>query len=199
MISTRLVRAARSAAAVAVGCLICTLACGLPGFLVNNTITLGGATPGGRGNLHMTVINNTPYFVSFIFGAFDPLDETRVPATMQFFADDEHPDDRIEPGMTTATFTFVCNRKVSLGDRDLINAIRDRDSEADLEALTEGVTFSDKLLSDPDAKQFTLNGVPNQTQLHGVNYQCESLVVFTFEQDASQPFGVRIDVDVILP
>jgi hypothetical protein len=33
----------------------------------------------------------------------------------------------------------------------------------------------------------------------GTQYQCDSLLVYTFEPDATQPGGVRIDLEVILP
>ena len=159
-----------------------------------------GATPGGRGNLFVAVVNNTGFFVSMTFGAYDPLNEALPPAYRQFVSDADHPAaQRLEPGTTSETFTFVCSRAVSLGDRGLIAAIRERDPDADLETLKEGITFSDKLLSDPTALQFTLNGVAHQVQQHGVNYQCESLVVFRLESDVAEPYGVRIDVDVLLP
>jgi hypothetical protein len=192
--------AVRWAAGGLAACLVCTMACGVADFIANNTASLGGTTPGGRGNLYYVIVNNTGFFVSMTFGNYDPLYETLAPQYQQFFADADHPDtQRLEPGASSDTFQATCTRAISLGDRGLITAIRERDPEADLETLKEGITFSDKLLSDPTAQQFTLNGVANQVQLHGVNYQCESLVVFTFEQDATQPYGVRIDVDVLLP
>ncbi len=190
---------ARGAAFVWGACLVATASCGLPEFFVNNTISLGGPTPGGRGNIQVTLVNNTQYFVSMTFGAYDPLDEGLVPDYQQVFADSDHPEQRIEPGTTSPTFTFINTRSFSLGDRGLIQAIRDRDSEADLATLSEGITLSDKLLDAEGVQQFTLNGVANQVQLLGINYQVESLLIFKLQPDAAQPDGVRIDVDVVLP
>ena len=193
--------------------LVSTLACGVPTFLTNYTTSLGGDTPGGRGTIYAVVVNNTPFFASFTIGAFDQLNDTQTltgydPAVTttqnadyyQFFADPAFPQYQpIERNTTSQTFNFKCPRAVSLGDRGLIQAIRERDTQAKTATLQEGITFSDKLPTDATAQKFTINGVANQVQLLGVNYQCESLVVFTFEPDASQPYGVRIDASVMLP
>ena len=189
-----------------------TLSCGVPTFLTNYTTSLGGETPGGRGTIQVVVVNNTPFFASFTVGAFDSLAE-HDPQNVQnflvqyqsFVSDPALPDSTpLAPNTDTDTSNlgFSCSREISLGDRVLIQAIRERDPNAILSTLDpedEGITFSDKLPTDETAQKFTLNGVANQVQLLGVNYQCESLVVFTFELDASQPFGVRIDASVVLP
>ena len=192
--------------------LVSTLACGVPTFLTNYTTSLGGDTPGGRGTINAVVVNNTPFFASFTIGAYDQLNDAQTmtgfdpaaPAAnadyYQFFADPAFPQYQpMERNTTSLTFGFTCARAVSLGDRGLIQAIRERDTEAKTATLQEGITFSDKLPTDPTAQKFTINGVANQVQLLGVNYQCESLVVFTFEPDDTQPFGVRIDAKVVLP
>jgi len=209
-------RVARWAAGGLAACLVCTLACGAAVFFTINTTSLGRSKDSifGPGTVSVAIVNNTGFFVSLTFGAFDPLNEELVPEYEQFLAEadedaaeeeDEEEDETeeevqyLEPGSTSNTYSFTCARAVSLGDRDLINAIRDRDPEADLNSLQEGITFSDKLLSDSTAQQFTLNGVANQVQYLGVNYQAESLIVFTLEPDESQAYGVRIDVEILLP
>lgn len=170
-----------------------------PNFFINNTVSLGGTTPGGRGSIELSIINNTQYFVSMTFGTYDPLDEILVPNYLQAIADSAHPGQYIEPGVTSPTFQFTVGRSVSLGDRGLIQAIRERDTSADESTLFEGITFSDKLLDDPGVTKFTINGVANQVQQIGINYQVGSLIIFILQPDATQPNGVRIDVDVALP
>jgi len=173
-------------------------ACNPVDVFVNNTTSLGGASPGSRGGLEVAFTNNTPYFVSFRFGIYDPLAETIIPESSRFAAEEDPELLRLERNSSSDFFPFTCGRVISLGDHDFIEAIRNRNPEADTLVLQEGITFSDLLLTDPDAKSFTVNNIPNQTQLHGVHYQCESQVIFTFEVDSSQPSGIRIDVDVIL-
>lgn len=191
--------AARGAAWVSAGCVALSLSCGLPEFWINNTVSLGGTTPGSRGTVRVAIVNNTQYFVSMTLGAYDPLNDDRVPVYEQLFADADHPDDRLEPGTTSDTFTFTCARAVSLGDRGLIEAIRERDPNAENLTLSEGITFSDKLLDADGVQQFTINGVVNQIQENGIHYQCGSQIIFSLESDASQPNGIRIDVDIALP
>ena len=53
------------------------------------TASLGGTTPGSRGTIKLSFVNNTPYFAVFSFGLYDPLDETGTPIVGQFFADAE--------------------------------------------------------------------------------------------------------------
>jgi len=175
-----------------------TLSCNPVDVFINNTASLGGDTPGSRGNIGVAFINNTPYFASFTFGVYDPLDETGIPESSRFAADADTTLLRLERNSTSDFFPFTCGRVVSVGDHDFIEAIRARDPDADLENLAEGITFSDLLLTDPNVQPFTVNGIPNQTQLLGTDFQCEAAVVFTFEMDATQPNGIRIDVDVIL-
>jgi len=207
--------ATRAVVFVLMAGLVSTLACGVPTFLTNYTTSLGGDTPGLRGTVSAIVVNNTPFFASFTIGAYDQLNNDQKltaydpanPSTSanyhQFFADPAY--SQLQPlgqNATSDAYTFQCARAVSLGDHDLIQAIRKRDTDAKLSTLDpedEGITFSDKLPTDSTAQKFTINGVANQVQLLGVNYQCESLVVFTFELDASQPYGVRIDASVVLP
>ncbi len=191
--------AARGAAWISAGCLALGLSCGLPEFWINNTVSLGGTTPGGRGSISVTIVNNTQYFASMTFGAYDPLNDDLEPSYDQIFADADHPDERLEPGTTSETITFTCARAVSLGDRGLIQAIQERDPDAENLTLTEGITLSDKLLDTDGVQQFTLNGVDNQIQLNGINYQCGSEIIFSLETDASQPNGVRIDVEIVPP
>ena len=43
-----------------------------------------------------------------------------------------------------------------------------------------------------------VHGWDPQSALLGVDFRCEAVVFFTFEQDATAPGGFRIDVDVVL-
>jgi hypothetical protein len=43
-----------------------------------NTASLGGTTPGRRGNISVKFVNNTPYRAVFTFGTYDPLNTAPV-------------------------------------------------------------------------------------------------------------------------
>ncbi|MEP0844029.1 MAG: hypothetical protein HRF43_15105, partial [Phycisphaerae bacterium] len=48
-----------------------TAGCDLDTFL-NNTASLGGNTPGQRGNVRVAFINHTPFRAVFTYGTYDP-------------------------------------------------------------------------------------------------------------------------------
>jgi len=174
---------------------------------VNNTTALGsGTTPLGgptdtlnRDSITVAVHNNTPYFVSAFFGAFDPLNELLAPTYGQFRSSSDTPDQILGPFETSERVTFICHRTVSLGDTTLIEAIRDRDPFAPVDELAEGMTFSTRLLDDPDTETFTVNNIPNQRVEIGVDYECDALVFYELSLDEAEPSGIRIDVSVVLP
>jgi len=202
IIATRVARAVPVLALV--GLVSCNPA-GLVQFFTNNTTALGGgnvlqdvADTANRGTINVAVHNNTPFFVTTVFGALDPLNEVVAPSYEQLISTSTTPDQTLGPFETSDVAVLTCGRVVSLGDSALVQAIRDRDSSAP-EGLEAGITFSTKLTDDPDAETFTVNNIPNQTVQLGVDYQCESLVFYELNEDDTQPSGIRIDVTVILP
>ena len=168
--------------------------------LGSGTIPLLGPTDTtGRDPVNMVVNNNTRFFVSAFFGAFDQLNDDLAPSYGQFLSDSETPNLTLGPFETSEAVAMVCGRTVSLGDPMLLDAIRRRDPDAPLDELRDGITFSTRLLDDPDAQVFTINNVPNQRVNLGVDYQCNALIFYELNPDETAPSGIRIDVSVLLP
>ncbi len=182
---------------VAIGMLAGTVSCTPTAFL-NNTASLGGTTPGGRGNIQVQFINNTPFRAIFTFGAYDPQNSSFSPDFGQFFVDPD-PANRLEGNSSSAVITLTCARALSVGGDRLIQLIKDLGLEAEAEALEPGISFSDAPLDSDDADQPTAGRTTGVVTLQGVEFQCESLLVYTFELDSTQASGFRIDLQVILP
>lgn len=165
---------------------------------LNNTASLGGDVPGGRGSLDVTFVNNTPYRAIFTFGTYDPQDEGSNPQYGQFAVDAlqaETPFNRGLTGNTTTLrgiFTPLCGRVFALGTADMINRIKQDKLKPQNQAPTvedafrTGIYFSAVGISDPDANAKNSPPVayadPAQV-LQGADYFCDSLLIFTFELD----------------
>lgn len=179
-----------------------SLACS-PTQFQNNTASLGGTTPGQRGNVRVSFVNKTPFRAIFTYGTYDPLDTDTQFHTLTFhqFFVDPNPANRLEGNSESGIITMPCNRVVSLGGAELIQRIKDAHQASALseEALTPGIAFSDKPLDDPQAGQATAGRAPAVETLQGAAYQCESLLVYTLNVDPAQPSGFRVDLNVILP
>jgi hypothetical protein len=133
------------------------------------------------------------------------------------FTIDPDPDRRLERNSASGPVTFICGRALAVGDSRLVELIERNEYEItssgadiDLDALKPvldpetdefqaGIAFSDRPLDDPDAGISTAGWAPGLVTLQGAEYQCDSLVTYTFEVDPSQPGGIRTDVQVILP
>jgi len=185
------------------GMISCTGSTVLDSFL-NNTASLGGTVPGERGSVQVGFINNTPFRAIFTFGTYDPQDQNSVPEFDQFQVDADATL-RLEGNSSSAIFTFTCGRVVGVGDSGLIariqstDAVRSNGEDINSTALEAGIAFSDRPLDDPDADQPTAGRSDSTTTLHGTEYQADSLLIYTFEVDANEPDGFRINLDVILP
>jgi hypothetical protein len=178
--------------------LLLPLGCGSAAFF-NNTTSLGGDVPGGRGNIFVGFINKTPFRAIFTFGSYDPRNPLFPPQFKQFFVDPD-PENRLEGNSESAISQFQCGRAISVGGTEFIEAVRDSELEEapDEAALQPGIAFSDKPLDDPAADEPTAGRAAGVTTLQGAEFECESLLIYTFEVDPSQPGGFRIDLDVIL-
>ncbi|NLX24045.1 MAG: hypothetical protein GXY55_20540 [Phycisphaerae bacterium] len=163
------------------------------------TASLGGTTPGSRGTIKLSFVNNTPYFAVFSFGLYDPLDETGTPIVGQFFADADNPDQRLERYTSSDVYTVQTGRVLSLGDREFIEYARTRSTGIDTETLAEGILFYDQLTSDPDAQSTLLYGFDGQVLQLGIDFVTGSEIIYTFEPDETQPAGVRVEVEIIPP
>lgn len=184
---------------VLTACLLLPLGCGSASFF-NNTTTLGGDTPGQRSTINVAFVNKTPFRAIFTFGTYDPQNPLFVPEFDQFIAGAD-PIKRLEGNSESAVFTFQCGRAMSLGGQELIDAIRDATLETppNETALQAGIAFSDKPLDDPAADEPTAGRAVGVVTLQGAEYQCDSLLVYTFEVDPAEPGGFRIDLTVVLP
>ncbi len=171
-----------------------------PAAFFNNTTSLGGDVPGGRSNINVQFINKTPFRAIFTFGTYDPQNPDFQPQFLQFFVDAD-PSNRLEGNSTSQVITFTCGRALSVGGDRLITIIDEKElgGAANQAALQPGIAFSDKPLDDPDADQPTAGRAIGIVTLQGAEYQCDSLLVYTFEVDSTVPGGFQIGLDVILP
>ncbi len=161
--------------------------------------SLGGNTPGSRGTVRISFVNNTPHFAVFTFGLYDPLDETGTPSFGQFFADADNPEQRLERFSTSDVLSLRTGRVLSLGDRDFIEYMRLRSPTVDKTTLAEGIQFLDRLAADPDVQSTLIYGFDRQVLLLGTDFVTGAEITFTFEPDETQPGGVRVDVEIIPP
>jgi hypothetical protein len=160
----------------------------------------------------VSFINNTPYRAIFTYGSYDPnawdpidFDPDNPDYVMEFgqFGAGSDPDTRLEGNTSSDIFFFTCGRAISVGGKEFVQRLMEQemiemDEDDTVEGLS-GVSFSDKPLDDPDADQPTAGRDGGTVTLQGVAFQCESLLVYTFEVDDSEPDGFRIDLEVILP
>lgn len=192
-----------------------TLSC-MPGTpilpaLLNNTASLGGDTVGGRANLQVAVINNTPWRAIFTIGTYDPLYQPFAPRFRQFWNDPTTATNRLDAFTQSDTVTFnQCGRAVGVGNEELIDHILKNDTSAQqvtessaLRPLTNSVTGDPMagvlFVDETDATLAPRAWSRGIRTLQGSEYLCGSLLIYTFEPDESQPGGVRIDLQVVQP
>ena len=196
-------------------CVLVLFAC-TPAAYLNNTVSLGGSTPGGRGSIQVGFINETPYRAIFTYGTYDPqnLDQdgsvSFTPGVGQFFVDADAAN-RLEGNSSSDVVTFDCGRALSLGGDQLIALIVENDLDGGLDptALQPGIAFSGKPIDDPEGDQPTAGTAAAVVTLQGAEYQCESLLIYTFKLDAGRPECLAappladgcflVELDVILP
>lgn len=204
------------------GLLMSLMSAGCADFYFNNTSSLGGDTPGLRGDVEVAFVNNTPYRALFTYGTYDPLnlDQNQFfafPVQFEQFSLDDNARYRLERNSTSNTFTFACGRAMALGTETLAELIEDNDIRettsgapvytqflrpvvgSDGEQDIAGIAFTDRALDDPDAGASIVAWAEPVVTLQGAEYQCESRIIYTFEQDDTQPGGIRVDIEVILP
>ncbi len=142
--------------------------------------------------LRLTFINNTPFRAIFTFGSYDPLDKNTSPTGFGQL--------RLESGATSPLQTQPCRKSFSVGGEELIRLIDDRNLTVnDPRALIDGVNFSAAPLGDPLEAEPTEGTALGRIDRAGVDFNCESVLIYTFEQDATSPGGFRIDLQVLPP
>jgi len=143
-------------------------------------------------NLRVSFINNTPFRAVFTFGSYDPLDKDTSPTNFGQL--------RLESGATSAVQNQPCRKVFSVGGEELIRLIQVRKLTVnDEHALVDGTNFSGAPLGDPLEAVATEGTAVGRIDRAGVDYDCESVIVYTFEQDATAPGGFRIDANVVKP
>lgn len=163
---------------------------------------------GLRSPLSAVFINQTPFRATFTTGVFDPQndriinqnDPRDVLLFYQFF-DSSDNTLRLNGNSTSETITFSCGREWSVGSARLIELLRYNGltGGANETALTPGVQFFQDDLTDPTAEPALVGTAEPRSALLGVNYECDSLLVFRLREDAAAAGGFRIDLEVILP
>lgn len=180
-----------------------SVACSLDTIL-QNTASLGGSTPGDRGTVRLLFVNNTPFRAIFTYGTYDPDNTDFAPVFRQFFVDSTA-SNRLEGNSESTAKTLTCARVISLGGAEFIQRAKDATDNATQvaaaseEAFTPGIAFSDKPLNDAEAGQGTAGTAPAVETFLGTDFQCGSLVIYTFEVDDTQASGFRVDTQVVLP
>jgi hypothetical protein len=172
---------------------------------------LGGDVAGGRGSIEVVFDNQTPYRAIFTFGTYDPQDQTSVPVYGQFAVDPEQDETPFNRGLDPDTVSprgsvFInCGRVFSLGGQELINRIEAEDVEPFNNApvieaaLRTGIYFTAAPLDDPDAnavENFAIRADP-VVSLVGVDYGCDSLLVYTLRLDPENSERVIVDLAVV--
>lgn len=191
-------------------------------FWFNNTETLGGTVPGQRSYIQIAFVNNTPYRAIFTFGTYDPLNTDQegplaFAISFEQFYIDANPNYRLERNSTSQTYGFWCGRAIGVGDAALVDIIEKYEFENTTsgapiypEALRPlvdektgknkaGIIFSDQPLDAEDAGTHITAWASGVVTLQGADYPCEALVTYTFDLDDTQPGGVRVTTEVILP
>lgn len=142
--------------------------------------------------LRLAFINNTPFRAIFTFGSYDPLDQNTTPVGFGQL--------RLESGATSPLQTQPCKKSFSVGGEELIRLIDVRDLVVnDPRALIDGVSFSAAPLGDPLEAEPTEGTALGRVDRAGVDFTCEAVLIYTFEQDATAPGGFRIDLQVLPP
>lgn len=150
--------------------------------------------------VQVAFINNTPFRAVFSFGAYNPLDQDTIPSSSGQF--------RLEGNTASQQLNLPCLQAFSVGGDELIRLIRKNEPDptvnvTDPRALVNGVNFSGAPLGDPLEAEPTEGTALGSVVLSGVDFNCErtdirdpggaTLLLFTFEQDATAPGGFRID------
>ena len=169
--------------------------------LLHQTASFGGTTAGDRADALVLFINNTPYRAVFTFAAYDDLDQNT-------FAADREPESRIfaftddDDGLTlkenafSEVLTVECCRVFSVGGETMRQLIRESLPPDDIvdDALVRGVHFVGVESDDEDAP---LPIAEPLDLLLGVDFPCDSLVIFRFEINEVGDAGFRVDYEVI--
>lgn len=187
----------RKCAALWVAGLMVVPGCG--GDFFNLTAPLGGGGAGGRGQVLIVFINNTPYRAVFSFATYDQTDQSPDPDFHQFGHD---PNGLVlEGGSTSVIGAIECARVFSIGGPRLLALIADNlpDAPVAADALIEGVEFFSIPDDDSGAAPVPVSQgkSPPFEALLGVDFPCNALLILRFEIDDLGPAPFRVDFELI--
>lgn len=159
--------------------------------------SLGGDTAGGRGQIRVTVINNTPQLAVMTLGTFDQADQDSRPDIAQFTLDDATP--TLGPNESSDIIFLDCGRTLSIGGPSLLARIASEldAGSVDQSALVAGVVFYEDGASAGDDAPANLGTALPLDLLLGVDFTCDSILVVRLEINDPGPEPFRIDFEVI--
>ncbi len=164
---------------------------------LNLTAPFGGNVAGGRGQVQIAFINNTPYRAVFTFATYDQTDPASELDFLQFSHDETGL--ILEGNSTSAIVALECARVFSIGSPRMLDLIAENlpvTSLAD-EAIIEGVEFF--IIPDGDSAVVSISQGKSSPfeALLGVDFPCNALLIVRFEIDDLGPDPFRIDFELI--
>lgn len=163
----------------------------------NLIASFGGGRAGDRGQIRVTIINNTPHRAVLTMGTFDQTDQDSRPDIAQFTLDDAPP--TLDPNDSSDIVFLNCGRTLSIGGPSLLARIRSElDAQSvDPTALVEGVDFFEDGASGDGGAPVALGAALPLELLLGLEFTCDSILVFRLEINDPGPEPFRIDFEVI--
>jgi hypothetical protein len=181
-----------SALAVGIACGSCDV-----DTLLNQTASFGSDTAGTRGTTDLVFINKTPFRAIFTFGTYDNFDQNTEPELVTFSPNDGSED--LEGGDVSTIRTVTCARIFSIGGATMLRLAKENlaaDTLVD-EAMVPGVYFSGAELGDEN-EALPTEGVADPLDLRlGVDFPCNSLIVYRLEVNSNGERPFRVDFEVI--
>lgn len=160
--------------------------------ILSASASLGGDSAGQRGTARVVFINNTPYRAVFLFGAYDDLDQNTEPQVTQFSSENVP----LEGNSQSGVANIDCSRVFSVGGKGLLQRIRENlpEDTVPMELMIEGVNFSSAPVGDDNADVATEGVAAPLDARIGVDFECNSLLVYRLEINdlGPEPFTVEL-------
>lgn len=163
----------------------------------NLTAPFGGNVAGGRGQVQIVFINNTPHRAVFTFATYDQTDQSSEPDFRQFGHDEDGL--ILEGDGTSPIGSLDCARVFSIGGPRMLALIAENLPDAPLadEASIEGVEFFSVPDEDSGAAPVSQGKSPPFEALLGVDFPCNALLIVRLEIDDLGPAPFRVDFEMI--
>ena len=156
-------------------------------FFLNNTKEL-------TGNTTFVFVNNTSARAIFTVGTWNDLDRrnTRLVNILPL---------RVDANTATAAQTLNCGRNTAVATQRLVDWVarsaQPRQTGFDAAALNATVYFSSADATAEDADAPSAGYADGLELLLGVHYSCGDRIIYTFNEDPTEPGGFRIDYEVV--